>query len=252
MYKILANTLFIGQNRVSMPQCHSTNSVAAELIRNTDVMEGTLIITNHQTAGRGQRGNTWEAEPGKNLTFSVMLKPSFLLAKDQFYLTIVVSLALHDFLSSRLSAEVKIKWPNDILINDKKICGVLIENTLSREKIQHCIIGIGLNVNQSSFSIFSPTSMRLVADKEFDLAAELNLILEKLEMYYLLLRSGKNDLLKQQYLNHLYWIGERHLFRSKDEEFGGTITGVGENGVLNVLRDGNEISFDLKEITFVK
>ena len=252
MYKILANTLFIGQNRVSMPQCHSTNSVAAELIRNTDVMEGTLIITDHQTAGRGQRGNTWEAEPGKNLTFSVMLKPSFLLAKDQFYLTIVVSLALHEFLSSRLSAEVKIKWPNDILVNDKKICGVLIENTLSREKIQHCIIGIGLNVNQSSFSIFSPTSMRLVADKGFDLAAELNLVLEKLEMYYLLLRSGKNDLLKQQYLNHLYWIGERHLFRSKDEEFGGTITGVGENGVLNVLRDGNEISFDLKEITFVK
>ncbi len=252
MYKIRTNTLFIGQNQVFVPQCHSTNSVAAELIRKKDFTEGTIVISDHQTAGKGQRGNTWDTEPGKNLTFSLLLKPSFLLAKDQFFLTIAVSLALYNFLTVRFSAEIKIKWPNDILLNDKKICGILIENTLSGDKIQHSIVGIGLNVNQTSFSITSPTSMKLIADHEFDLTTELNLLLENLEVYYLQLRSGKNDLLNQDYLNHLYWLGEEHEFRSTNENFMGIISGIGDNGRLNVLRDGKEISFDLKDITFVK
>lgn len=252
MYKIPANTLFIGQNQVFVPQCHSTNSLAAELLRNKDLAEGTVVITNHQTAGRGQRGNSWEAERGRNLTFSVLLNPSFLLAKDQFYLTIMVSLSLRAFLVSKLTSKVEIKWPNDILVNDKKICGILIENTLSGDKIQQCIIGIGLNVNQTSFSIASPTSMKLAADHEFDLGEVLNTLLEKLEGYYLQLRSGKTDLMKQEYLNHLYWRGEVHRFRSNDEEFNGVITYVEENGKLTMLRDGKEISFDMKEIGFVK
>ena len=252
MYKIPANTLFIGQNQVFVPQCHSTNSLATELMRNKDLAEGTIVITDDQTAGRGQRGNTWEAAPMKNLTFSVILKPSFLAAKDQFYLTIVVSLALREFLKIRLSSEVKIKWPNDILVANKKICGILIENSLSVDTIQHAIIGIGLNVNQNSFFINGPTSMKLIAEHDFDLARELNLLLEKLEGYYLQLRSGKKELLKHEYLNHLYWIGERHEFRSKEEQFIGVITGIDENGRLTILREGNEISVDLKEISFVK
>ena len=235
-----------------MPQCHSTNSLATELIRNKDLAEGTIVITNNQTAGKGQRGNIWEAEPGKNLTFSIILKPSFLLATDQFYLTIVVSLALRDFLTARLTAEVKIKWPNDILVVNKKICGILIENSLSVDAIQHSIIGIGLNVNQKIFSITGPTSMGLSAEHDFDLVWELNLLLEKFEGYYLLLRSGKKEWLKQEYLNHLYWIGEPHEFRAKDEQFIGVITGVDKNGRLTIMRDGKEISADLKEITFVK
>lgn len=252
MYKIPANTLFIGQNQVFVPQCHSTNSLATELMRNKDLSEGTIVITDDQTAGRGQRGNTWEAEPAKNLTFSVIVKPSFLAAKDQFYLTMVVSLALREFLTSRLSVEVKIKWPNDILVANKKICGILIENSLSVDTIQHSIVGIGLNVNQVFFSITGPTSMSLIAEHDFDLAWELNLLLEKLEGYYLQLRSGRKELLRQEYLNHLYWIGERRTFRSNDEQFNGMITGVGENGRLTILRDGKEISVDLKEISFVK
>jgi len=251
LYKIPANTLFTGQNQVFVPQCHSTNSVLAELVRNTELPEGTVVITDHQTAGRGQRGNTWEAEPGMNLTFSVLLKPAFLLAKDQFYLTMIVSLALYEYLSSRLS-EVKIKWPNDILTTDKKICGILIENTISGEKIQQSVIGIGLNVNQTTFSLTSATSMRLAADIEFDLGEVLNALLEKLEGVYLKLRSGKNDVIKQDYLNHLYWRGQMRQFRSGEEFFKGVIIYVEENGRLTVLRDNKEVSFDLKEISFVK
>ena len=252
MYKINANTLFVGQNQVFVSQCHSSNSIAAEMLRNNDLTEGTLVITDNQTAGRGQRGNVWEAEPEKNLTLSVILKPSFLLAKDQFLLTIAVSLAIQEFLTTRLTAEVKIKWPNDIMVNNSKICGILIENVLSGNKIQHSIIGIGLNVNQTSFSIASPTSMSLVAHHEFDLTNELNLILGKLEIYYLQLRSGKYDVLKENYLRHLYWLGEKHIFRSKGEAFSGFITGVEEYGKLNVMRDTKEISYDMKEIAFVK
>jgi BirA family biotin operon repressor/biotin-[acetyl-CoA-carboxylase] ligase len=252
LYKIPANTLFIGQNRVFVPQCHSTNSLAAELLRNKDLAEGTVVITDHQTAGRGQRGNSWEADQGKNLTFSVLLNPSFLLAKDQFYLTIMVSLSIWEYLNSKLISHVKIKWPNDILINNKKACGILIENTLSGDKIQQSIVGIGLNVNQTFFSIPSPTSMKLVAHLEFELAEELNVLLEKLERYYLQLRSGKMDVLKQAYLNHLYWRGEMHRFRSNGAEFDGVIIYVEENGRLTMLCEEKEVSFDLKEISFVK
>ncbi len=252
MYKIPANTLFIGQKQVFVPQCHSTNTMAAELIRNKYLAEGTLVITDCQTAGRGQRGNSWEAEPGRNLTFSVLLNPSFLLAKDQFYLTIIASLAIREFLAARLACEVKIKWPNDILLNNKKICGILIENTLSGDKIQQSIIGIGLNVNQTSFSMTSPTSMKAIANHEFDLSEVLNELLEKLEGFYLQLRSSKNDLLKQEYLNHLYWRGEVHQFSTHHEVFTGVITYVEENGRLTLLCDDKEVSFDLKEISFVK
>ncbi len=252
MYKIPANTLFIGQNQVFVPQCHSTNSLAAELMRNKDLAEGTVVITDDQTAGRGQRGNSWESEPSMNLTFSIILKPSFLPASDQFFLTMVVSLALREFLALRIPEGAKIKWPNDILVGDCKICGILIENLLRVDTIQHSIVGIGLNVNQKSFSMTGPTSMSLVAGYHFDRALELNLLLEMLEGYYLKLRSGKKELLKQEYLEHLYWNGEPHQFRLKDEEFNGVILGVEDNGRLIMLHKGEKISVGLKEIGFVK
>jgi BirA family transcriptional regulator, biotin operon repressor / biotin---[acetyl-CoA-carboxylase] ligase len=252
LYKIPANTLFIGQNQVFVPQCQSTNSLAAELMRNKDLTEGTIVITDDQTAGRGQRGNSWESEPSMNLTFSIILKPSFLPASDQFFLTLVVALALREFLAIRIPEEVKIKWPNDILIGDSKICGILIENLLRVDTIQHSIVGIGLNVNQKSFSMAGPTSMSLAADYHFDRACELNLLLEKLEGYYLKLRTGKREFLKQEYLDHLYWKGERHEFRLKDEQFDGIISGVDDDGRLSIFRNGEKISVGLKEISFVR
>ncbi len=252
MYKIPANTLFIGQNQVFVPQCHSTNTLLAELVKNQDLMEGTVVITNNQTAGRGQRGNTWQAEPGKNLTFSLLLKPSFLLAKDQFYLTVVVSLAIRELLTSELQTPVKIKWPNDILVGDKKICGILIENTVGGDKLQQSIIGIGLNVNQDNFSIDKPTSMKLITDREFDLASVLNSLLVKLESNYLQLKEGNYHALRSEYLSHLYWINEERIFSSKGREFKGTITGVDEHGRLSISHSEKTVAFDLKDITFLQ
>ena len=251
MYKIPANTLFIGKNLLYVPECHSTNTIAAELSQKTGTLDGTVVITDRQTAGKGQRGNSWEAEPGKNLTLSVILKPSFLAVRDQFSLTIATSLALQAMLTETLQRDVKIKWPNDILVQNRKICGILIENSLSGEKIQQSIIGIGLNVNQDSFSHPRATSMSLSASRQFDTGKVLTALLEKLESFYLQLRSGAGELVPQYYA-HLYWMGEEHIFSVNGEEITGTILGIDNTGRLHVRHSHNDQFYGLKEISFVK
>src|SRR5262249_40524297 len=116
-----------------------------ELASKSALPEGTVVITSNQYAGRGQRGNEWNSEPGMNLTFSVLLKPSSLSVKNQFFLTIIASLSVFDFLKEKQVGDLKIKWPNDILVYKKKICGMLIENSILGETINQSIIGVGLN-----------------------------------------------------------------------------------------------------------
>jgi BirA family transcriptional regulator, biotin operon repressor / biotin---[acetyl-CoA-carboxylase] ligase len=252
LYKILANTLFFGKNVVFVPECHSTNSLLLDLAQKTSQPEGTLVITNKQTQGRGQRGNGWETAEGKNLTMSLLLKPNFLSIKDQFYLTIAVSLGVHDFLVEQLGGDVKIKWPNDVMVGEKKITGILIENNLAGEKLQQSVVGIGLNVNQKAFSVGTATSMALVAKKEFDLSAELNGLVEKLEIRYLQLRSGKTAELKEAYLKNLYRIREEHTFTSNGQRLTGKIEGVDESGKLKIDSKGQVAYFGLKEISFAE
>ena len=133
MYKIPATTLFLGKNLIFMPECHSTNDTLLLLCQKENLPEGTLVITSSQTAGRGQRGNVWEAQKDKNLTFSFLLKPSFLPVIKQFYLNIFVSLGISDFLTTISGEKVQIKWPNDILLQEKKVSGILIEGKNNKE-----------------------------------------------------------------------------------------------------------------------
>ncbi len=251
MYKIFANTLFIGQRLVSVPECHSTNSLASELASQSIPLEGTVVITSNQTAGRGQRGNTWETEAGMNLTFSILLKPSFLPVKNQFYLTIITSLAIADFLITKSIGEIKIKWPNDVLVRQNKICGILIENSIQGGSIQQSIIGIGLNINQKKFITPSATSVAALTNQNFNLNDALNSLLEKFEQRYLQLRGGKHGRLKKEYLENLFGLGERRLFTSGDRKFDGVIEGLSENGELIVRHDNRSELFSLKEISFV-
>lgn len=249
MYKIPANTLFTGQSLVYMPECHSTNAEALKLLQNNpQVTEGTVVITDNQTAGRGQRGNTWESDAGKNLTLSIILKPAFLSAKDQFRLNMAVSLGLFDYLTSQLS-DVKIKWPNDMMIGNQKTCGMLIENQISGQQIQHSIVGIGLNVNQERFSLPTPTSMFIKKGHAFDLNDALAELLQWIEGRYLQLRAGID--LKDEYVNALYGRGERRSFRSGEEAFEGMITGIDPVGLLEVEVDTGKRYFDLKQIQMV-
>jgi BirA family biotin operon repressor/biotin-[acetyl-CoA-carboxylase] ligase len=251
LYKIFANTLFIGQKLVFVPECHSTNSLASELASQSMLSEGTVVITSNQTAGRGQRGNTWATAAGLNLTFSILLKPTFIPLNNQFYLTIITSLAIADYLKEQSVATVKIKWPNDILVNKKKIGGILIENSIQKETIQQSIVGIGLNINQKNFTIPTATSLNSVANKNFDLNTVLNSLLENFEKRYLQLRAGKLAELKGEYLENLFGIGERRTFVSNDEKFEGTVDGITENGELTVSINEERKNYSLKEIGFV-
>ncbi|MBS1507952.1 MAG: biotin--[acetyl-CoA-carboxylase] ligase [Bacteroidetes bacterium] len=232
-----------------MPECHSTNTLASELSDKTNLPEGTVIITPNQTAGRGQRGNSWQATEGLNLTFSILLKPTFLPVKDQFHLTLVTSLAVFDYLTSLSLNGIKIKWPNDMLIGVKKVGGILIENTLQGTSIQKSIVGIGLNINQQEFPIASATSVSLQAGRAFDLNDALNSLLSYFEQRYLQLRAGKSAALKEEYLTNLFGIHETRVFIANQVRFEGTIQGVNDNGELVVLTNGMHKTFSLKEIS---
>ncbi|MBT1704130.1 biotin--[acetyl-CoA-carboxylase] ligase [Chryseosolibacter indicus] len=251
MYKIPANTLFLAKNIVFVPECHSTNTLALELSQQPHTSDGTVVITEHQTLGRGQRGNTWEAEPGKNLTFSVILKPAFLPVKNQFFLNIFASLAIYDLLRNKTDGQINIKWPNDIYINGKKLCGILIENQIRGSQVSNTILGIGLNVNQRTFSRTTATSLSLVTDKNYDLPELLQELSGCLEARYLQLRAADYKQLKEEYLNKLYWIKEKHTFAARENEFIGQIIGVDENGRLLVETPKGVEFFDVKEISYV-
>ncbi len=249
MYKIPANTLFIGKNIVFVPECHSTNNLASELCQKTSVAEGTVVITHHQTSGRGQRGTQWISDPGKNLICSIILKP-LLAPAEQFALTMVISLAVHDLLTSFIPKGIAIKWPNDLLVENKKICGILIENALAGNRFQHCIVGIGLNINQHTFSISTATSLAIETNNEYNLEEIFHSLLNHVEARYLQLKAGKQQMLKTDYTHQLYKRGERHGFVSLEGEWEGVIETVDERGRLVVSSDKGTRTFDLKEIQF--
>lgn len=235
-----------------MPECHSTNTLALQMSQNPATSEGTIVITHHQTAGRGQRGSTWEAEPGMNLTFSLILRPSFLEIRDQFDLNILVSLAVHDFVQSKVNSPVSIKWPNDILVHEKKICGILIENQIQTSKITAAVAGIGLNINQTEFGIATATSLKLVTGEHTALEDALHELLGFIETRYLQLRQNKKAALLDEYLTSLYWRNEVHTFQHAGELFEGTIQGVNGNGQLELKMNDQLRYFNVKEISFVR
>jgi BirA family biotin operon repressor/biotin-[acetyl-CoA-carboxylase] ligase len=250
LYKIPANTLLLGKNVVFVPECHSTNDFALDLTQNSNTNEGTVVITNNQTAGRGQRGNTWEAEPDKNLTFSLMLKPKKLAIMEQFYLNICVSLAIRDYIKRKTSVLVQIKWPNDVLVEGQKICGILIENQIKGAVFSNCIVGIGLNMNQQNFSNTRATSLGLVTGEEYNLDDELSLLLAFLEARYFDLDHQRYKKLLDDYLAVMYWRNEPHTFTANDHDFEGTITGIDKLGRLEVEISDEKKYFGIKEIAY--
>lgn len=251
MYKIHTNTEFIGKNIIYLPKCHSTNDIASDLMKKDNLSEGSVIITDQQLSGRGQRGNEWLTEAGQNLTFSTVLKPDFLDIAHNFYLNIFVSLAIRDYLGSILGNGVKIKWPNDIYYQNSKICGILIENFLKGHFISQTIVGIGLNVNQNYFPISNATSLYQITHQVFDLNHTLSNLLEYLEKRYLQLKLDQLVQLQNDYYKFFYWMSEKHVFKS-DREFVGIIKGIDESGRLLIETGKQEKTFDLKEITFVR
>ena len=251
MYKIPAKTLFMGKNLVFVTECPSTNTLALEISRRSAVHDGAVVITDCQTAGKGQRGNVWEAGPGKNLTFSLILRPKFLAINKQFFLNIAISLALRDYLVDKLSHTVYIKWPNDILVHGKKISGILIENQLQGTAFLTSIVGIGFNINQIEFESASAISLAALTGTSLNLDTELQEILLHIEGRYLQLREGKYDSLMNEYLAALFRRGEKHTFSAKGTLFEGAIQDVDIWGNLRVQTPEGTRSFGIKEIAYV-
>ncbi|GAA4367018.1 biotin--[acetyl-CoA-carboxylase] ligase [Hymenobacter saemangeumensis] len=235
-----------------MPECASTNSEAQALLGQNRASEGCTIITDFQTSGRGQRGNQWEAAPGENLTLSVVWQPTFLSASQQFLLSQAVALGLHDWAQALLGpdAKLKVKWPNDLYFGQQKLAGILIENALSGAKIQHSIVGIGININQQQFATGTATSLSLLTGRFYAREPLAGRLLECLERRYLQLRAGQIGALRTAYLQVLYRYQEIHPFEVAGRPVTGQIMGVEEDGRLAVLIAGELRRFALQEIRY--
>lgn len=235
-----------------MPSCHSTNEVALKLVKKGSEHEGSIVITNRQIAGKGQQGNSWEAQPEMNLTFSIILKPNKLSVKEHFMLNIISSLAVRDFVAQNYPHNVKVKWPNDIYVGDDKIAGILISNILRSNQIDNSIVGIGLNINQVDFEVDDATSLKLCAGQQFMLGECLeSLALEIEKRYFQMLRKGNNQLF-EDYQNQLYWKNEVHTFKRNGQYFSGIIMGINQLGQLHIESEDGDEFFNFKEVAFIR
>jgi BirA family transcriptional regulator, biotin operon repressor / biotin---[acetyl-CoA-carboxylase] ligase len=254
LYKIPAKTLFIGKDLVFMPECHSTNSFALDRCQQVpQPADGTIIITDNQFAGRGQRGSTWSAAPGTNLTFSIILKPGFLAIADQFLLNVCSALAVADFLEDQGCRDVTVKWPNDVYIGAKKVCGILVESQIRGNHLLWSVIGIGLNINQANFGTTSATSLSLESGKSYKLDDCLSKLVTYVEARYLQARQTIKDKMVGEYESRLYWVNALHQFESPERGlFEGWIVGIDALGRLRISIDEEETSFGMKELVFIK
>lgn len=205
----------------------STNSQANREL--ADAPHGSVWVADFQTAGRGQRGNRWESKSAENLTFSILLRPIFLHPTQQFLISIIAALGVMRYLNGKGIA-AKIKWPNDIYIGNKKICGMLIEHSISSDKLSGSIVGIGFNLNQKEFSpeLTNPTSLILekpsaegnsdLPDKTYDRKGELALLLGYILTAYSELEEGYCKELEEEYHRNLYRLGEFHRFIEIDPD----------------------------------
>ncbi len=235
-----------------LEEVDSTNNEATR--RLTEIDNLAVIAAVHQTAGRGQRGNRWQTYAGENLTFSMVVKfgdgalPA-LEASRQFVLTRCVTLGVSDYLESE-GIDCSVKWPNDIYVRNKKICGILIENTLRGPSLATSVIGIGLNVNQKDFppQLVNPVSMTMLTGKEYDLKAELRKLCR-----FLRSRLGNYDN-ANEYVGRLYRFAtfNEYIVCSTGEPMCAKIVGVSERGKLCMETEkGERLEFAFKEISYV-
>ena len=234
----------------------STNDDA----RDEKYREGDVVWADFQTAGRGQRGHVWHSRKGENLTFSVVLEPTFVPIAEQFAVSEVVALSLVDMLAE-YGIEAKIKWTNDIYVGDRKLVGILIEHSLAPHTLRRTIVGVGINVNQTEFddSLPNPVSMAQLLGKELNVNEVLQSFLMHLQRNYATLREMQNakceiqNVLHERYNSLLYRLNEWHTYAlPSGERFDAKILGTASNGALCLEnKNGKFKDYLFKEIEFV-
>ena len=240
---ILSDSFFVGETA-------STNSLLSEMLREAALPEGFVVRTDFQTAGKGQHGNAWESERGANLLFSILLYPRHIGIEQQFRLSQIVCLAIKKTLDAHLD-HITVKWPNDIYWKDKKLSGILIQNALQEATLKNSIVGIGLNVNQITFTSDAPNpvSMRQITDKIYDrdqLLAEIHANI--MELY----KNADKTFIEQEYDKSLYRRTGFHTFRTGDGVFQAKIHAVGSDGLLTLeTEQGEKRGFYFKEVEFL-
>lgn len=250
-------------SRINLPTVDSTNSFVRAMLQEegtghvmsaNSLPDFTLVVADDQTKGRGQQGNSWETEKGKNLTFSLLCHPDFILASRQWLLSQCMAVAIQQTLSQYVEG-VEVKWPNDIYVGAQKISGTLIECDLQGKHISNCIIGVGININQTVFrsDAPNPTSLQLLTGREHDREEVLSSLLDHFQRYYALLQEGREDVIRQQYMQHLYRREGFHRYRDVRGEFMAEIAEVEPTGHLRLrFEDGNVVRYELKEVQFIK
>ncbi|ATA87696.1 biotin--[acetyl-CoA-carboxylase] ligase [Capnocytophaga gingivalis] len=236
---------------IKLNATNSTNTYLKNLLKEKQVKDLSCIWALSQTQGRGQQGAKWISEPGKNLTFSILKKFENLSSEYHFLLNMEVSLAIFRTLKKLYIPDLAVKWANDILSSKKKICGILIENTLHKEQISSSIIGIGVNVNQVFFNdLPNVSSLQKIMGHPFDLEEVLLLICQELEVSLKSLSPTRFETMLDEYHTHLFRKDKPSTFEYPNgERFMGYIRGVSHNGQLQVEQeDALMSSFSLKEI----
>ena len=232
----------------------STNTFLRQLSSNKRVEDYTVVVAESQLKGRGQMGTSWTSKSGKNLMASVFVDVSFLAIDYSFWISMVTSLAISKALKDFQIRNVKVKWPNDILADQKKISGILIENVIKNNALQASIIGFGLNINQVYFdNLPLATSMQLVSGEHFSIDSILKSVIDHLKYYMNLLKEGQFKELKKGYETELFRKEKPSTFRKAEGTlFSGFIKGVSNSGHLQVLIEDDILKeFDLKEVTLL-
>lgn len=231
-------------------QTHSTNALCWEMNREKELPEGFIVYTDFQTAGKGQPGNSWESEPGKNLLFSIVLHPLHVPMDELFLISKLVNIAIKRTLDDYVT-DVTVKWPNDIYWKDRKLAGILIENSLQGNKIKNVVVGIGLNVNQKTFRSDAPNPVSLLQINDKSLSRE-KLLLQIRKNIMELYTEFDKDKINSEYEEGLYRKNGFHTYRTEEEIFQAKIIKVNPDGQLELEKEnGERKGFYFKEVQFV-
>ncbi len=246
------NTLVIGKFFIKLNEIDSTNNFLRDLIANNRPTDGTVILADRQIAGRGQRGTSWNSEPNLNITMSVLIHPTNISVQNQFVISAMTALSVYDLIRELLpDKKTEVKWPNDVMIDREKVCGILIENTIRGSTIQNSILGIGLNVFQKIFiGNIRATSLSLKGF-EGEYSYVLKRLIEFLDKNYLALKQGRESLIMERYHKVLLGYGEELDFRDSDGKFRGVIQKVHTDGRIEILTSKRIQSFYHKEVKFL-
>lgn len=250
--------MIIGKSEIHLIEVDSTNNYAAELLKENLAPEGLVITAEHQTNGKGRNANQWVSEPKSNLLCTIVLKPYFVSIHEQFILSMMAAIALKNALAELLPGETKplIKWPNDLIVHDKKIGGILIENTIKGSQIGSSLIGFGINVNQTRFdttnSAFSAGSIAQITGRFSTITTVKESCIRHMQILYDKLKNYQFAEIEREYTLSLLNTQQDAFYLKDGLETRARITGVNRNGIATFQTETEILQGSMDEWKFIR